>query len=143
MHALVRVIAVAMAVLSMLFVAQAAQAADPTVAVTASLANVGDRNHDENDATARAGELVNASASVQNLESRRQVVRVTVTLQALDSDPVEIRYPILLGANRTARVSLTFPILRFVPLGTYRLAVSAAGDNGVAATAEDTIEIVQ
>jgi hypothetical protein len=142
MRVLGRAIAIAMAALSMLVVAQTAQAADPSVATTASLTNVGERNSDGLAETATAGELVNASASVENLLPRRQVVRITLTLQALERDPVEIRYPLLLGANRTARVSLTFPILRFVPLGTYRFSVTATGDNGFTSTSNAQIEII-
>jgi hypothetical protein len=142
MRVLGRAIAVAMAVLSMLVVAQTAQAADPTVVASASLTNVGDRNSDGDPGTARAGELVNATASVQNLLDRRQIVRITVGLTPPGGDTAELRYPILLGANRTARVSLTFPILRFVPPGEYTLSVSATDDAGATSTAEDTIEIL-
>jgi hypothetical protein len=142
MRLLARSIAIAMAVLSMLVVAQTAQAADPTVLAAASLTNVGDRNSDGRDDTARAGELVNATASVQNLLDRRQVVRVTVGLTPPGGDTVELRYPILIGAIRTARVSLTFPILRFVPPGAYTLSVSATDDAGATSTAEDTLEIL-
>jgi hypothetical protein len=142
MRVLFRSIAIAMAVLSMLVVAQAAQAADPTAVASATLTNVG-RDFDDDDATARAGEFVNAMASVQNrLPDRGQTVRVTVALTPLGGDTYELTYPLRIGAGRTARVSLTFPILRFVPLGEYTLSVSATDEAGTTSTATDTIRIV-
>jgi hypothetical protein len=141
MRLLFRSIAVAVAVLSTLVVAQAAQAAEPTVAAEASLTNV-IRDSDMDPATATAGEFVNATASVRNLLDRRQTVQVTVALTPPGGDTYELSYPLRIGAGRTARVSLTFPILRFVPTGVYTLSVSAAGETGDPSTAEAMITIV-
>jgi hypothetical protein len=135
-----RYIVLAVAALCALAAPQAAQAQtpNPDLAVTASLTNVG-RDSDDNPATARAGELVNASASVANVSTRRQTVRITVGLTPPGGEEYRLSYPVRIDAGRTGRVSLTFPILRFVPLGTYELRVAATGENG--ATAEDTAAI--
>jgi uncharacterized protein (DUF58 family) len=125
-----RYIVLAVAALCALAAPQAAQAqANPDLEVTASLTNVG-RDSDDNPATARAGELVNASASVANVSDRRQTVRITVGLTPPGGEEYRISYPVRIDAGRTGRVSITFPILRFVPLGEYVLTVSATGDGG-------------
>ena len=136
-----RYIVLAVAALCALAAPQAAQAqaTNPDLEVTASLTNVG-RDSDNNPATARAGELVNASASVANVSDRRQTVRITVALTPPGGQEYSISYPVRIDAGRTGRVSLTFPILRFVPRGTYSLTVSATGDGGTSsATASITI----
>jgi hypothetical protein len=147
MRFLVRSIALAIAILSMLVVAQAApadtatDATNPELVVTASLLNRGG-GFDMDEDTARAGERVTAAASVENTTDRRQIVRITLTLTAPGAEPVEIRYPFIVGAGRTASVSLTFPILRFVPPGEYRLGVAATGAGGTS-SAEAAIAIVE
>jgi uncharacterized protein (DUF58 family) len=129
-----RYIVLAVAALCALAAPQAAQAqANPDLEVTASLTNVG-RDSDDNPATARAGELVNASASVANVSDRRQTVRITVGLTPPGGEEYRISYPVRIDAGRTGRVSLTFPILRFVPRGEYGLTVSATGDGGTSST---------
>jgi hypothetical protein len=136
-----RYIVLAVAALCALAAPQAAQAqaTNPDLQVTASLTNVG-TDSDDNPATARAGELVNARASVANVSTRRQTVRITVGLTPPGGEEYRISYPVRIDAGRTGRVSLTFPILRFVPLGTYTLRVAATAENGTSeATAAITI----
>jgi hypothetical protein len=134
-----RYIVLAAAALCALAAPQAAQAqaTNPDLEVTASLTNVG-RDSDNRPETARAGEFVNASASVSNRSDVRQTVRITVGLTPPGGEEYSITYPVSIGAGRTGRVSLTFPILRFVPPGPYTLRVSAAGPNS---TAQDTATI--
>ena len=147
MRFVVRSIVLAVAVLSMLVVAEAAQAdtntgnQNPDLAVTASLLNVGGGADGDED-TAAAGEKVTAAASVENTTERRQLVRITVALTPPGGKTLELRYPFLIGANRTASVSLTVPILGIAPPGDYTLAVSATGAAGTS-SAQATITIVE
>jgi uncharacterized protein (DUF58 family) len=137
-----RYIVLAVAALCALAAPQAAQAqANPDLQVTASLTNVG-RDSDGDATTARAGELVNASASVANVSGTSQLVRITVGLTPPGGEEYRISYPVRIGAGRTGRVSLTFPILRFVPPGPYTLRVAATGVNGTS-EATTTITIVE
>jgi hypothetical protein len=134
-------IALAIAILSTLAIAQAAQAdtppgtTNPDLVVDATLVNAADGGD-----TATAGDRVTAAASVENVSNRRQLIRITVALTPPGGETLKLSYPFLIGAGRTASVSLTFPILRFVPPGPYTLAVSATGSGGTSSD-EATITI--
>jgi hypothetical protein len=81
-----------------------------------------------------AGQPFTITESIANSNTRPKLVRVTQTLTGPAGVVFSIRYPVIVPAGKTLAFSITYTFPANVPLGTYRLTLSAGGATAFAET---------